>query len=101
MPRKIELTSQEMQDCVDIHKKMMEAYASHTFRYNDEKCFELFSLSIALTISCTMTSLGIKNIRDWLTHLNEFIESIHEAAKDNSSFMTFKKGKKVSEGKFN
>lgn len=101
MKKQIPLTTNEMGDSCDIHKDMMRAIARHTFKYKDDKNFEIFSFAIALTISNTLIKFGITDIDTFLNDMVETIKRIHQKVKENSSYMQFKYGKKMDDGSLN
>ena len=101
MKKLITLNKDEIESMARIHKKMMEAIGEKTYQYDEEKTFEIFAISIAITISNMLGTFGVrKNIKLFLDDLVLNILSVHDAVQMNSSYMEFKDGKKVSEGNF-
>ncbi len=90
-----------MKDAVNFHKEIMESLAKNTQKYTADKVFDIFSISLAVTISNVMGTFGVKNIDCFLHHMIIIIKQIHEDVQKNSSYMEFKDGKKISEGRFN
>lgn len=95
------LTDAELEDCCNLHKEMMESFARHTHKYPAKKTFEIFSVAMAFTISLSLSSMGIKNINEYLNELMENIKAIHNDVNKNSCYMEYKNGVKISEGRFN
>lgn len=101
MKRKITLNTDEMGLCSDIHKEIIESFGRRLTLVNEDKAFQMFSLTIAITISNMLTTLGIKKVNPYLNDLNTIIEIIHKNVKKNSDYMLYENGEKLSEGKFN
>jgi hypothetical protein len=101
MKNYIKLNKDEMRDCIDIQKKMIEAIAEKFHKYEDQKSFEIFSVAISLVISNMLTSLGVSKIDVYLNDMTRTVKQIHEKVKKNSSYMQYQYGKKISEGEFN
>jgi hypothetical protein len=99
--KQVDLSLEELKDAANFHKETMESFAKHTHKYNNGKTFEIFAVSIGITISNTISSLGIEDIDYFLEDLMIMIKKIHKDVKENSLYMEFKKGKKISEGRFN
>lgn len=97
----VTLTPEQMQDMVNFHKETMESFGKIASKYNDATNFEIFVVSIGITISTALTSLGLKEIDAPLEGMFDMIKKLHEDIKKNSMYMIYKKGEKVSEGRFN
>ncbi len=96
----IDLSETQTKEVAAIHKEMMIAFATHASKYDNEKSFQMFCVSIAVTISSVLSSLGVKNLDTYLNDMTDIIKKIHNDVKANSCYMEFNNGKKVSEGRF-
>lgn len=99
--RKVIFSNDEIKDGVDFQKKVIEAWAEFSYKYNDEKQFEIFAIAFGMIVSNVMGSLGVKNIDPFLNDITDLIKDIHERAQQNACYMEYEKGVKVSEGRFN
>ena len=99
--KEIVLNEKEMDAVCELHKEMMESYAIITEKYNNAKSFEIFAVAIALTISNTLSSLGINNVQLFFNDMVRVIQDIHGKVKASSDYIKFRDGKKTSEGRFN
>lgn len=97
----VNLIEDEVKACAEFQKKCIEAFAEIACNYNDEIQFKLFAVGMCLVISNLMATLGIININDFLDELVDNIKRMHETIQNNASYMQFKNGKKISEGKLN
>jgi len=99
--KEIILNSSEIEVACLIHKEMMESIARVSHKYEIDKNFEIVSVAIAFTICNTLSSFGINKIDPYLSDMIDCIKSIHSNVRSSSSYMQYKDGKKVSEGRFN
>ena len=99
--KQVILSGKEIQDCVDFQKKCMESLAEFSHKYSDEKSFEIFSIAFGIIVSNVMRSYGIKNINLYLNDMINLINDIHGRTEQNTCYMEYRKGVKVSEGRFN
>lgn len=95
------LNENEMIEMCAMHKKMMQAVAEHTPKnFGENATFLITTYAISFTISSIMSTFGLDKVT-YAKDILEFVSRIHEDAHANSSYMEYKNGKKVSEGKFN
>lgn len=98
---KIDLTESEVKITADIHKKIMETIAENCNFASKEKEFHVITLTLAITVCNVMSSFGIDHHRRYLDDFCDLVKQLIKPVKQNSSYMEFKGGKKVSEGRFN
>lgn len=101
MTRKLKFDEKEMTDLTEFQKKSISAFAEFAYKYDDDKSFDIFSMGVALIVSNIIGSYGIKNIGPYLEELMGIIKQIHNSVQENACYMEYKKGKKISEGRFN
>ncbi len=102
---KVEMTEEETYITADIHKKIIETIAENIHPIKDkQKQFEIITLLFAVTISNSLSSLRINNlnkIKEYMDDLSDMVIKIHNSIKETASYMEYKNGKKVNEGRFN
>ncbi len=100
----IKLSKEDTKICAKIHKKMMEAIADavpSVMENNPEVKFQITTVALVFTISNILQTFGIKKPDIYLDDIVEMVKQSYEIVKKNSSYMIYKDGKKVSEGRTN
>lgn len=102
MYHQVDLNKEEMQDCVNFQKKCLELFAEIFHKYSDEKSFDIFSIGTGLLICSMMMTMRVDKTDLFIDDFCRLLKQLHpQVAKNSTSYMAFKNGKKVSEGKLN
>ena len=102
---KLELTLDEVNIVADINKRIMECFAEKIHKIKEkQKEFDAVTFTLSVTILNLLSNYNIndpKKIKLFMDDLYRLMMTIQKPVKENSFFMEYKNGKKVSEGKFN
>jgi len=96
------LSLKEQEEVYIIQREILEVLGRHEYKYDEDKNFEIYSISIAFVISSLMHHFGITEpwVNKFLDDMVNTTKSINKNFKGRT-YMEFCNGEKINEGNIN